>query len=365
MGKYLISFILLLHGLIHFMGFAKAFDYGNLQQLTKGISKSAGVLWLVAALLFIAAVVLYLLNKEAWLVPGILAVVLSQIVIVGFWKDAKYGTIANIIVCLVAFAGWAGFHFESQFRKDVKLHLQQTAPSATVLLTNADIQPLPGPVQKYLMYAGVVNQPIVKNARILFEGEMRDRGKNWFAFYSVQYNFFDDPARLFFMKARMFGVTVPGYHDYQSGIARMNVKLFGLFAVMQAKGEEMNKAETVTLFNDMCLFAPATLADKRIQWESFDDTSAKATFTNGNNKISAILYFNEKGQLVNFISDDRYAISEMKQYRFSTPVKDYKLINGRNIPTYGETIWHYPEGAFVYGKFYLKSIEYNVSGYKP
>jgi hypothetical protein len=34
-------------------------------------------------------------------------------------------------------------------------------------------------------------------------------------------------------------------------------------------------------------------------------------------------------------------------------------MNGYNVPTYGETIWHYPDGAFCYGKFYLKEIEYN------
>ena len=71
-----------------------------------------------------------------------------------------------------------------------------------------------------------------------------------------------------------------------------------------------------------------------------------------------------RGQLINFISDDRYAVSDMKQYRFSTPVKEYIQINGINIFKYGETVWHYPDGDFVYGKFYLKSIEYNVSDFK-
>lgn len=91
-----------------------------------------------------------------------------------------------------------------------------------------------------------------------------------------------------------------------------------------------------------------------------DSLSAKATFTNGSNKITATLYFNEKGQLINFISDDRYAIGDMKQYRFSTPAKEYMPLNGMNVLKYGEAIWHYPEGEFVYGKFNLKSIEYNV-----
>jgi hypothetical protein len=106
--------------------------------------------------------------------------------------------------------------------------------------------------------------------------------------------------------------------------------------------------------------APATMINKRIEWTPVDSLSVKATFTNGVNKITAILYFNEQGQLINFTSDDRYAVSDMKQYRFSTPVKDYTQMNARNIWKHGETVWHYPDGEFVYGKFILKSIEYNV-----
>jgi len=60
------------------------------------------------------------------------------------------------------------------------------------------------------------------------------------------------------------------------------------------------------IFNDMCLFAPASLVDSRISWEEVDAFIVKATFINGGNKVSAELYFNEKGELVNFISNDRY-----------------------------------------------------------
>ena len=93
--------------------------------------------------------------------------------------------------------------------------------------------------------------------------------------------------------------------------------------------------------------------------EPRDSSSVKATFTVNEITISAILYFNEKGQLMNFISNDRYAIADMKQYPFLTPVKDYKNINGYNLPSYGEAIWRYPDGDFCYGKFNIKEVEYN------
>jgi hypothetical protein len=352
------------HGLIHVMGFAKAFNYGNITQLTKAISKPAGVFWLITAFLFVAAVILFFMKKDAWLYIAFAAAIISQILIITVWKDARFGTIANIIVLLVAIAGWGSSRFESTFIGDVKAHLRLSNAIRPELLTEADMLHLPAPVQKYLRYCGVVNRPKVKNVRIEMEGRMRSKKQDWFPFSVVQYNFFDEPARLFFMKGKMFGVMVPGYHDYQHETARMNIKLFGLFAVAQASGAAMNRAETVTLFNDMCLMVPASLIDQRIEWIPVDSLSAKAIFTNGTNKITATLFFNTQGQLINFISDDRTDVNGMKQYRFSTPVKEYILLNGITTMKYGEAVWHYPEGEFVYGEFNLKSIEYNVPDFK-
>jgi hypothetical protein len=365
MLKNIFTFIVFTHGLIHLMGFAKAFGYGNISQLTKDIPKSIGFFWLLTALLFIIATILILLKKESWIVIATLTAILSQLLIFTVWKDAKFGTIANLIIIVVTFLSWTTYNFESTFKKDVKANLNKSkTTNSTDLLTEKDIESLPEPVQKYLRYCDVINKPKVKNVRIVFDGEMREKGKDWFKFRSVQYNFFEKPTRLFFMKANMFGTTVPGYHNYQNAKASMQVKLFGLIPMVNESGIEMNKAETVTVFNDMCLMVPATLIDKRIEWEIIDKHAVKATFNNQGFQINAFLKFNEKGQLTNFISEDRYEINHMKHYRFSTPVKDYRNIDGINVLTFGEAIWHYPEGEFVYGKFYLNTIDYNVSEFK-
>ncbi|MBC7607477.1 MAG: hypothetical protein H7199_11060 [Burkholderiales bacterium] len=364
MLKYLFAFIMIIHGIIHVIGFAKSYNYGNIVQLTKYISKPVGLLWLITAILFSIAVLLFLLKKESWPYIAIIAAIISQILVITVWKDARFGTILNVIILFVAIATYATYHFEMKFKTDVKRHIAETNFPNDDLLLEVDIAMLPYPVQKYIRYTGAINKPKVKNMKIVFDGQMREKGKDFFKFNSVQYNFFEDPTRLFFMKAKMYGIPVPGYHCYQNEKATMQIKPLGLFNVVNVKGTELNKAETITLFNDMCLMAPASLIDKRIEWTTIDSLSAKATFTNGVNKISAVLYFNEQGQLINFTSDDRCAIGVMKQYRFSTPVKEYIQMNGRNMWKYGETIWHYPDGEFVYGKFTLKSIEYNVAEFK-
>ncbi len=358
--RIFLSILILAHGLIHFIGFAKAFVYGNVTQISMEISRLAGVFWLAAALFFIATTILYWLKKDAWLFFGFIAIVISQVLIFTVWRDAKFGTIVNIIILAALVLNWGSYHFEKSFQNDVSENLQRRNALKTDLLTDLDLQLLPEPVQRYLKYSGVLNKPKLKNMRIVFEGHMREKGKDFFPFTCEQYNFFDDPTRLFFMKATIKGLNVPGYHKYSHQTALMDIRLFGFFPVVKKVGKDMDQAETVTLFNDMCLMAPATLIDKRITWQAIDNNSAKATFTNHTITISAILYFNEEGQLVDFISNDR----DVNHVPFSTPVGNYKKIDGINIMTYGEAIWHYPDGKFVYGKFNLKAIEYNVSELK-
>jgi hypothetical protein len=347
--------------MIHILGFLKAFNLAEINQLTQSISKPMGVLWLIALILFLASAIQLISNHNLWWITALVGIIISQVLIILFWQDAKFGTIANIIILLAVVAGYGSWSFENLFNNDVSGNLETSLKIEKNLLTENNIEHLPAPVQKYLKYAGVINKEKVNNVKIVFDVEMREKGKDWFKATSVQYNFFDEPTRLFYMNAKMFGITVPGYHRYVEGKATMDIRLFGLIPIVQQSGEVMNKTETVTLFNDMCLMVPATLIDKRIQWEPIDSLTTKAIFTNRGISISVILYFNEAGQLINFTSDDRTSISDMKQYRFSTPIEGYKNINGMNVMSGGEAIWHYPDGDFTYGKFSLKSIGYNIS----
>lgn len=361
--KILFLLFVLIHGLIHIIGFVKAFELAEIEQLSGPISKPMGWIWLFTAMLFIVTFVLALLKKDVWPILAVMAVIVSQILIFMVWTDVKYGTIANVVILVAVVIGWASINFENSYKKDVRAALEVTTTS-NGLVTENDLKPLPEPVQNYLRYVGVVGKPKVNNVKIVFEGEMRDRGKDWFKFTSEQFNFFEDPTRLFFMKAKVRGLPTHGYHYYTKEEAHMSVKVFSLFAVVQIHTPELFPTETVTFFNDLCLFAPAGLIDGRITWETIDDSSVKAIFTNKGTRISAILHFNEKGQLVNFVSHDRTAIDEMKVYPFSTPAKNYKSIQGYNLATYGEATWHYPDGEFVYGRFSVKSIEYNVTDLK-
>ncbi len=233
------------------------------------------------------------------------------------------------------------------------------------VLSEHEAAHLPDCIKKYLTYTGAINKSKPQNIFIEFDAEMyRKPGDKPMKSHSVQYNFYGQYSRLFLMKAGKMGIPFRAMHIYQNYQASFQVKVADMFKVVDIKGEELTKAETVTLLNDMCIFAPGSLTDTRLTWNEIDSLSTKVTLTNGKYVVSAILYFNETGELINFISDDRYALQDdgtMKQVRWETPVLNYKEIEGRKIPTYGKTIWKYPEGDFTYGVFTLQSIKYNVS----
>jgi hypothetical protein len=167
------------------------------------------------------------------------------------------------------------------------------------------------------------------------------------------------------MNARMKGLPVDVLHAFDDSGATMRVRLLSVRTMVDAKGAELTHAETVTLFNDLCVCAPGALVDADVTWEPIDGHRAIGNFTLGVNTITAELIFDDDGDLVDFISDDRAAGSPngraFTRVRWTTPVRDYARVGPARVPTRAETRWHPDTGAWTYGEFELTSLAYNVA----
>jgi hypothetical protein len=75
-----LAFVLLMfvHGLIHLMGFLKAFGLAELPQLTLPISRPAGIAWLLATVLTLASIVALFVWPRGWWMIGATALLVSQ-----------------------------------------------------------------------------------------------------------------------------------------------------------------------------------------------------------------------------------------------------------------------------------------------
>jgi hypothetical protein len=360
-----VAFALLvaLHGAVHAMGFVKAFKIAELATLHRSISRPEGLIWLAATVLFLAGAVLLLASAESWWMLVGLAVLVSQSLIVMSWTDAKFGTVPNVIILVplvVAILGHGPGSLRAAFNRDAAV--ERLRPVEESLITDADVSHLPSSVQGYLRFAGAVGRPRVTGFRVSFRGAMRrDPHSSWMPSVAIQESTANPAGRLFLMDSTWLGLPFQAFHRYAEGHATMKVKAASMVTVVDAKGPEMDRSETVTFFNDMCLLAPSTLIDPAIHWEAADGETVKATFTNAGQTISAVLTFDAEGALLNFWSDDRYRSVDGVAYekaRWSTPVREYRNLNGRRVPAYAEASWTLPTGEFTYARFKLLNIEY-------
>jgi hypothetical protein len=248
------------------------------------------------------------------------------------------------------------------FLKVAKVELEKHKLLTPGILSEDDLKNIPSVVRKYIRYTGAIGKEKVISFRTEFRGGIRfSADEEYMNLRSVQYNFMDDPARLFFIIAKKKGIPVQGLHIYRNGRATFKIKLLGLLTLVNASGPQMDQGETVTVFNDMCFIAPATLIDERIEWEVKDDLVVKATFRNGKISITADLFFNEEGELINFISNDRFETrgKDYYNYPWSTPVLEYADYNGYRRPSKAQLIFSRPDGDFSYGEFELINTEFN------
>ncbi len=359
------AILLVIHGLIHLLGAAKTFGWADLPQLTQPISATSGALWLLSALLFIATAVSLFVWPRGWWAIGVCAVVVSMLVIVPSWTDAKVGALANAVILVglaFGFLSQGPFSLRAEYDRDVESHVSVNPPAAPI--TDADLAHLPASVQRYLRLAGVVGRPRVHNFRVRMHGRIRDgRQGRWMPFAAEQHNVVDPPARLFYLTASMLTIPVQGYHRYVGSSASMRVKAAALVPVAMAAGPEMTQGETVTLFNDMSIMAPATLIDPAIAWETVDGRTARARFTNAGHAIQAVLSFNDGGELTDFVSDDRYQTSSdgtMRRLRWSTPIRGRRTYGAMRLPSGGEGRWHDAEGGYAYIDLTIDDVQYNV-----
>lgn len=98
MLEQVLPFLMVVHGLIHLVGFSKAFITYNGGEMTTGISRPSGLLWLVVAMVFTGAGFMMFMNNQSWWVFALGANFLSQLLISKVWSDAWPGTIANVII---------------------------------------------------------------------------------------------------------------------------------------------------------------------------------------------------------------------------------------------------------------------------
>jgi hypothetical protein len=361
--------VVVLHGLLHLLGAAKGLGWADVAQLHQPISVTSGIGWLLGAALMVSTGVALASPPRGWWATSGVAVIVSQSLIVTSWNDAKAGTIVNVVLVAAAvyqYAARGPRSLQVRYRHEVAEALADSAPLE--LVTESDLAVLPPLIAEYVRRSGAVGQPRVDNFRARIHGRIRGGAdKAWMPFAGEQVNTYSRrSSRLFRMDATMFGLPVDVLHLFVDQSASMRVRLCSLIPMVDASGPELDRAETVTVFNDLCVLAPTALVDAAVEWECLDERSVRGAFSRGRHTVKATLTFDTDGDLVDFHSDDRSGFSpDGKQpttRTWSTPIERYRTLHGRRLATLGEARWSDAPagGSYAYLEFHLDDIADNV-----
>ena len=111
--RYLVAVILALHGLIHTLGFAATWGLGQINAISStptfpgglatggAVPRLLGVVWLLLAVAFIVAAVGLATTSAWWKALLLAATMVSLLLCVAWWSDAKFGLVIDAIILVV------------------------------------------------------------------------------------------------------------------------------------------------------------------------------------------------------------------------------------------------------------------------
>jgi len=353
-----LGILMILHGLVHLMGFVKAFGVAEITQLTLDISRPAGLLWLTTAVLFTVAAIILLIGRSWWWLIAAAALVLSQLLIIMFWKDARFGTIANVVVLVGVILGYGAWSFGMQAAEDRRA-LLGAAPPEGKIITPATAAGLPPAVQTWIGNSGVIGKKSARIVRLKQRGEMRTEpdGK-WMPFTAAQW--FTAPNPGFVWQADVeaaFGIHLAGLDTYREGKGHMLIKLFYLVPVVDARGDEIDQGAMVRYLAEIIWFPSAALSDC-IKWEQVDTTTARATITAGETSATGTFYFSPQGDVLKFTAKRYYSRKDrttLEDWLIINDPDSYKTFSGVRIPTISTVTWKLKDGDFIWLKLKITS----------
>jgi hypothetical protein len=362
--KIIFFVILFFHGLIHLLGFVKAFNLKEIKELTLPISTNYGIIWLLAAILILLSGLLFIFENNYWWLTAIVGVIISQILIIAFWKDARFGTMPNLIILVVAIVGYANFSFQQTVNSEVKSLLSNINVNDTEILDSNKISHLPVAVQNWLINSGAVGKPFVNSVSLKQKAQMKMKSDqtDWYEAKAEQY--FSIPTSSFIWSVNMKMMTfleIVGRDKLIDGKGEMLIKMFSIIPFVNTKDNLKLNSGSLQRYLAEIVWFPSAALGKNITWEAIDDSSSKASI-NVNGTIGiGMFYFTKEGTFKKF-STMRYFggedNSELKEW-IITP-NEFKVMNGIKIPTKSTATWRLDKGDWDWIKVEIIEINYNV-----
>lgn len=256
------------------------------------------------------------------------------------WLDLGLGLLITVAVVVAVYGSW-------RWADDTKILLSRfEAVRLTPKPAQFDareLEGLPAPVQRYFRVALQDGQPMIAALSVTHTGtfNMSETAEQWKPFTSKQRVIrrrpgFDWDARIMILP----GVPVLIHDTYIAGSGLLHGAIFGLVPVVDiADTPELAQGELLRFFAEAAWYPTALLPSQGVRWEAVDDTSARATLTDGTLSVTLLFHFNQDGLIETAraeargrgVTDGRMVFAPW-QCRFW----NYAVRYGMRIPLQGE-----------------------------
>ena len=357
-----LSIIFVIHGIIHLFGFLKAFGFSEFNAISQPISKTFGILWLMAFLLFAVSLSLFLSYYRYWWVFAISAVVLSQFLIINYWSDSKFGTILNLIILTAALIALANLNFQKKVSTEISHMFNESKNSENIIVTEQMLTKFPSPVRKWLCNSGIPGKEKIQHVCLEQEIQMlmKPEQKEWMAAKAKQYFSVEPPAFNWTIDLDMrAGLKVAGRDKFEDGKGEMFIKLMSAIPIVNAKDSKKVDQATLQRYLAEIVWFPSAATSSYISWEAIDEYSAKATMSYKGTEGSGVFHFDENGDFKKFVTMRYKDAKDTEPSQWTVTASETAVRNGLRIPVKSEVTWKLDDREWTWLKLKIVDIKYN------
>lgn len=250
---------------------------------------------------------------------------------------------------------------------NARLEASRRQNSAT-LYDARELDGLPAPVQRYFRAVLTDGAPIVATAAVTHAGtfNMGETKDQWKPFTSEQRVVTQAPGFVWNGRIAMLpGVPVLVHDAYVAGEGLLRPAIFGLITLVDLQGKgEIARGELMRFFAEAAWYPTALLPSQGVRWEAINDTSARATLTDGPISMTMTFTFGADGLITSVLAESRGRTVAGKV--IPTPWEgrwsNYQRQGGMLVPMTGEVAWLLPEGEKPYWRGTITALDFEFQG---
>jgi hypothetical protein len=239
------------------------------------------------------------------------------------------------------------------------------SPMSATTYDRRDIEALPPPVKRYFDAVLQDGQTMIASVRFTQRGQFRrdEKTDTWQPFHATQFATMHPPGFDWDATIRWaLGVDVWVRDAYALGAGSLRASVLGIVTVADVRDTaESARGELMRYLAEAAWYPTALLPGQGVRWEGIDDSSARATLTDGATTVTLEFRFGTDGLIAAV-----WAASRPRSATESAPwlcrVGGYEQRAGMLIPFQGEVEWQLPSGPAPYFRGRMTCIDYEFEG---